>query len=447
MSIPSTLDRPPSRADSNGMEESVIPSDLPRPGKAVMVTAAIAFALLLIALFLIGWYPRHQIELQTDADAAAIDSGVPIVQAAAPKLSASSGELVLPADVKPYQMAALYTRSNGFLKELRHDINDRVQEGELLAVVDAGEVDAQLAQAIAARDQARANVDRAQADIDLAEVTLKRYVDAQKASPGSVTQEDLDTKKSALVDAAAALKQASANVTASDANVNQLTVLQSYERVYAPFSGTITSRNYDVGALLNQATTGTGAGKELFDIAQTDPLKVYISVPQTYATEIQMGQSASLVVRNYPGREFAGIVVRSSGSLDPATRTLLLEIHFPNPKNDLYAGMYGQVKLKVHPASPALTIPTSALIFNAQGIQVALVKDDKVHFQPITLGRDMGTELEVAAGLDEHDLVIANPGERLREGGPVKVAVSVPEAGSKPTPVAAAVAPDTAIRR
>ncbi len=267
--------------------------------------------------------------------------------------------------------------------------------------------------------QSDAAVTKAAADLDLAQRLMARYNDAEQNHPGTVPAMDLDTKKAAVDQAAAALVQAKANVVAAQADVQRLTTLQSFEKVIAPFAGTITSRNFDVGALIAPSNT---AGTELFRVAQTDTLRVFVNVPQADATKVRIGQPAFLLVRNYPGKQFKGTVARSSSAIDTTTRTLSLELHFPNRDAQLYAGMYGQVKLPVTEDNPVVTIPTSALVFNASGLQVALVKDGKVHFQKINGGRDFGTEMEIPTGLSTDDQVVANPGEKLGEGIDVKIA-------------------------
>jgi RND family efflux transporter MFP subunit len=253
---------------------------------------------------------------------------------------------------------------------------------------------------------------------------------SQKLSPGSVTQEDIDAKRAVVADDVGALNVAVATVAQDQAEVQRLAVLQGYEQVIAPFSGTITARNDDVGALINPSITT--AGTEIFDIADTDTLRVYVNVPQSASTQVQMGQPAYLTVRNYPKREFAGVVARMAGALDQNTRTLPFELDFPNSDGALYAGMYGQARLPLQQNQTVLVIPTSGLIFDRNGLQVAVVQDQKIHFQKISVGRDMGTAIEVTDGLTADDNVVVNPGERLAEG----VAVDAKSQDSPPTGVA-----------
>ena len=302
-----------------------------------------------------------------------------------------------------------------------------------MAVIETPEVDAQLAQSKANVEQAEANVVKAQAALDLAKTTLERYLDAQKNSPGSVTQEDVDTQKSNYENAVAALKQSQAGVTQAKANVQQEQVTVDFEKVYAPFSGTVTARNYDVGALLSP--TNTAAGQEIFDLAQTDTVRVFVNVPQVYANNITMNQPATLFVRNFPNVPFTGRVTYTAGAIDPNTRTLRVQIDFDNRDGRLYAGAYGQVHLPVTPKKGVMVIKTSALIFNSEKQHVAVLDgQDKVHFKDVTVGRDFGTEIEVTGGLDPTDHVVDNPGERVADGAEV-TAQKAPEdkkAAAKP---------------
>ncbi len=263
-------------------------------------------------------------------------------------------------------------------------------------------------------EQAKAAVNTAQSNLNLANKTLDHYTEANKEAPGSIAQTDLEQKQAAQEQAVAALTQAQANAKAAEANVHQLTVTQAFEKVVAPFSGTITVRNFDVGAYLS--ATNFGPGKQLFSMVDSSTMRVFVSVPQTYVTQIKNGQPAFLSVSNYPGREFQGSVKFKADALDPVTRTMQIELDFPNPKNELYAGMYGTARVAVSDEQPLLSIPSGALIFNASGVQVATVREGKIHFQKIAVGRDMGTELEVRDGLSRENLIVTSPGERLTEG-------------------------------
>ena len=363
-----------------------------------------------------------------------------MVSVAPPKEVSSNNPLVLPCDIKAYQETALYTRANGFLKKLNVDIHDQVKAGQVLAEIDTPDVDAQLAQSEATVNQEKASVVKAQADMDLAQRTLDRYDAVQKQGNGNVTQQEVDEKRTAVDQARAAIAQTQANVVAAEAAVQRLLVLQGFEKIVAPFDGVITMRNYDVGALVTPSDTSPG--RELFRLAETDKLRVYVSVPQIYATQIQIGAPAMLRVRNYGERDFLGKVARTSSSIDLATRVMSFELEFMNPDGALVPGMYGDAHLTVTGAAPVLRIPTSALLFDATGAHVALVQDGKIHFQKITPGRDLGTEMEVINGITTQDKVVSTPGEQLTEGIPVQVLepAHVANAVASPSPIGMKVA-------
>jgi RND family efflux transporter MFP subunit len=421
---------------SHGGGEHAIPPDLKIPPTSSIVIAVVVFVLLLIALLIIGEVPHYYEAKQASDDAVARAAQLPIVSYTVPTVSSGKDhEIVLPCDVKANQQTAIYTRTTGYLKKWYFDIGQHVEAGQLMAEIDTPEVDAQLAQSQASLKQNEAAVKKAEADQDLAQKTLDRYNKANAQSPGSVTEEAIDQNRSALKDADAALNQAIANVAAAEANVKQLTTQVGFEKVYAPFTGTVTARNYDVGALLSP--TNNAAGSEIFDLAQTDPLRVFVNVPQEYANSIHIPGKAKLFVRNFPAKPFMGDIALTSGAVDPNTRTLSVQMNFPNKDGQLFAGEYGEVHLPVEDAQPVALVPTSALVFNAQakGLQLSIVtdlqKDDKgeetgtVKMKPIKTARDFGTAIEVTSGLAEGDRVITNPSERTGDGAKVK-AVEAP---------------------
>jgi membrane fusion protein, multidrug efflux system len=402
-----------------------LPTDLPKPSTFTVIIVMVVIALLLVALFLLGLIPHlHRIALaKSDADAVASD--VPVVSVERPKPTSESKDLYFPADVRANQATAIFTRANGFLKKWNYDIQSRVKANTVLAVIDAPDIDAELEQAKANLAQARTTVAKSQSDLHLADVTLQRYIESQKASPGSVTQLAIDQQQATYDDAASALAQAKAAVASEQAAVDQFTVIQNFDQVVAPFDGVITARNYDNGALLSPTSS-----RELFDISQTDLLRVYVSVPQGDATAVQVGKPGYLQVpSNYPGKWFPGVVARTSDALDSGTRTLTVEVDFPNKDDSLRPGMFGQIRLPVGDARSVLMIPSGAVIFDAQGLQVALVQDNKIHLQKIGVGRDMGTSIEVTSGLSTSDQVVTNPGEKVAEGVTVK---AVAEPTTKP---------------
>jgi membrane fusion protein (multidrug efflux system) len=413
-------DHQPDTAPPHRQDENVVPKDLPKPGIVSVLVMCVILVAMLAGLFVLGLIPHldEAKQARSDADAAAQQTAAPMVSVIHPHLQKAAKDVFLPADVTPWARTSIYARSTGYLKEWKYDIGSRVKQGELLAVIDAPDVDAELNQAKATLEEAKASVIKGQADVANALSDYNRYLSANKANPGSVTPEDIDTKRDAYQDAVSAMGVYNATVAQDQAAVQQISVLQGFERIYAPFNGIITARNYDVGAYI---TPTSAAGSELFDIADTETLRVFVDVPQNYATQITIGQDAFLAVRNYPAREFKGTVARMTGALSETTRTLPFELDFPNSDGALYPGMYGQARIPVVNAQPLLIIPSSAMLFNANGIQVAVVKDGKAHFQKITIGRDLGVQLEITDGLSPDDFVITNPGERLLEGGAVQV--------------------------
>ena len=413
-------DHRPQEAPAHQQNEQVIPKDLPKPGFLSVLAICVVLVAMLVGLFVLGLIPHIEEARQAraDADAAAQQAAAPMVSVVHPQLQKTAKDVYLPANVTPWARTAIYARSTGYLKQWQYDIGSHVKRGNVLAVIDAPDVDAELVQAKATLEEAKASVIKGQADVDNAFTDYNRYLDAQKANPGSVTPEDIDSKRDAYQDAVSAMGVYNATVAQDQATVQQYSVLQGFEKIYAPFNGIITARNYDIGAYI---TPTSAAGAELFDIADTDTLRVFVDVPQNYATQIKIGQDAFLSVRNYPAREFKGIVARMTGSLSETTRTLPYELDFPNPDGALYPGMYGQARIPVFNSEPLLIIPSSALVFDANGVRVGVVKDGKAHFQKVTISRDLGITLDISDGLSADDQVITNPGERLDEGVPVQV--------------------------
>jgi RND family efflux transporter MFP subunit len=383
----------PSKSPHDPHDET-IPKNLPKVSTGSVLIGTAIFVILLIALFFVGYFPyRHGVE-EIDQLAKAAGETTPIVNVVRPQRQEEGTDLDLPADVRAFQSTSLFPRTSGYLSKLNVDIGDHVKDGQVLAVIDTPEVEAQLAQAKATVEQMQANVGKTKNDFDLSKTTLDRYQNFGKS--GGVTQQQVDEKSSAYAQAKATYEAAVASLASANAEVQRLTAVQNFSRIVAPFAGTITARNFDVGALLS--STGS---KELFRMEQTDTLRVFVNVPQTYATAIKTGQPADLLVSNYPGTPFPGKVARSTASLDSNTRTIKFEVDVPNPDGKLFAGMYGQVKFTVKPPTAPLIVPTSALVFNAKGMRVATVTDDhKIKYLPISVGRDFGTEVEVSTGLD-----------------------------------------------
>jgi RND family efflux transporter MFP subunit len=332
-------------------------------------------------------------------------NAVPTVSVVHPTAEKPDEELILPGTLQAYVESPIYARTNGYLLRWYHDIGSRVKQGELLADIDTPEVDQELMQARAARQQVVAQM-------DLAKINADRYQSLRKTD--SVSQEEADTQSSGY-------QQAVANLAAADANVKRLEELEGFKHVYAPFDGVITRRTVDPGALIN---AGAGAaGRELFDIARTDPLRVFVSVPQAYAPAIYDGLESVVTLQEFPGQKFTAKVARTADAIDPTTRTLLTEVDVPNKGGQLLPGSFGEVHFKPAINAKKVTIPVNAMLFRSQGPQVAVVDGDgKVQLRRIQIGRDYGTTLEIVGGVDENDLIIVNPSDSIEQGQHVNLA-------------------------
>jgi RND family efflux transporter MFP subunit len=311
-------------------------------------------------------------------------------------------EITLPGTVQPFIDAPIYARTTGYLRKWYADIGARVKAGQLLADIDTPEVDRQL-------DQARADLATAEANAKLARTTADRYRDLIKTD--SVSRQDLDNANGALEARETAIESARANV-------NRLQQLHAFARIEAPFDGVVTARNVDVGALI---TSGAGS-KELFHVAAVDRLRVFVNVPEVYSRAATPGLHAGLTLAEFPGRRFDGVLVRTSQSIDVASRTLLTEIDVDNRSGELLAGSYVQAHLKLAGAEATTKLPVNALIFGADGLQVAKVTNGKAMLSPVVIGRDYGDTVEVLSGLTPEDAVIVNPPDSLESGTAVQVA-------------------------
>lgn len=330
---------------------------------------------------------------------------IPVVAVIHPKVGAPQQEIVLPGDMQPYTDAPIYARTNGYLKKWYVDIGARVKAGQLLAEIDAPEVDQQL-------QQARADLATSEANLHLAEITATRYKDLMKTE--SVAQQDVDN-------ATGNFEAHKTAVESARSNVKRLEDTQSFQKIYAPFDGLITARNTDIGALIDSGSSG-GTTRELFHIAAVNRLRVYVNVPQIYSPHVKSGLHADLVLTEFPGRTFVGTVVRDSGAINDITRTLLAEIDVNNPTGELKPGSYVEVHLKLPTSVTTFTLPVNATIFKSAGMQVATVKNGKtIALVPITPGRDFGAEMEILAGLKSDDSVVINPPDSLTEGQSVNV--------------------------
>jgi RND family efflux transporter MFP subunit len=381
--------------------EITAPPKLPpaTPRKALFMIAVVVLALLAGAVItmLMRIHSSRVLAQETERES------VPTVAVLHPTLEKPDEELVLPGSLLAFEESPIYARTNGYLLHWYKDIGSRVTKGELLADIDTPEVDQELMQARATRQQIVAQM-------DLAKINSDRYLSLRTTD--SVSQQEADQQASGY-------QQAKANLDANDANVRRLQELEAFKHVYAPFSGVLTKRNVDPGALINAG----GTGKEMFDMARVDPLRVYVSVPQTYAPAIKNGMEAWVTLQELPGQKFKGTVARTAESIDPTTRTLLTEVDVPNKDGRLLPGSFGEVHFKPGISGQKVTLPVNTMLFRQEGPRVAVVgSDNKVQLRPITIGRDYGSTLEILGGVDVGDQVVINPADSLEEGQQVNIA-------------------------
>ncbi len=391
----------------------------PWPPPARRSSAPLTVTLALLALSGLGAYVVYRGLHRSEAlqEAPKEGASVPAVRVVEVRRAAQDQELSLPGTALADQQTSLYARINGYLKSYAVDIGDRVKKGQLVAEIDSPEVDQQLRQARATLGVVQAALLQAQANQDLAKVAADRWAALVKEK--AVSQQEADEKRLALVAREADVEAAKAAIRAQEANVKRLEELQSFKQIVAPFDGTITTRNVEIGTLVSE---GSGGGaRELFRMVQLQSLRFHIAVPEATVPAIRTGMEAALSFGAWPGRVFKGEVSRTSGAIDVASRTLLVEVRVANPDGALLPGMYAQVAFKLHPDAPVLLMPSNALLIRPEGTLVAVVgKDHIVHYRKIQVGRDYGTSIEVRSGLQEHDTVMLNPSTMIQEGEKVE---------------------------
>ncbi len=367
---------------------------------------ATVVGVLVVLGVLVGFIPRwHQRSLLR---AETVDLATPSVAVVSPKPSHTAAGLVLPAEVRPLLEAPIYSRGNGYLKRWLVDIGAHVEAGQLLAEVDTPELDQQL-------EQARAQLAESEAALALAKTTAERWADLLKTA--SVSEQENAEKQ-------ADYKLKTATVEADRANVHRLEQLQSFERITAPFAGTITARNTDIGDLIT-----AGSGMELFHLAQTRTLRVYVRVPQSAARGIVTGQSAELLIPEIPGQKFTATVTSTSEAMSTDSRTLLTELQVDNSQGEILPGSYAQVRFLDSKVNTVLMLPSNTLLFRAEGLQIGVVgPDDKVDLRSVSIGRDFGQTVEVLAGVGPTDRVVVNPADSLVSGTAVRIAEVSPSA-------------------
>jgi len=366
----------------------------PLVGAALLIVAAIA-----VAFWGISTRARALSVVTTETR----ELAVPIVAVITAEKGAPQQDIVLPGTMQAFTDAAIYARTNGYLRKWYADIGSRVRTGQVLADIDSPEVEQQL-------EQARADLATADANARLAQSTAERYRDLIKTD--SVSKQDLDNANGSLEAKLTA-------VNSAKANVRRLEQLHGFGQVTAPFDGVVTARNTDVGALID---SGSNA-KELFHVAAVHRLRVFVNVPEIYSRAAQTGMKADLTLAEFPGRAFTGTLARTAQSIDTASRTLLTEIDVENAKGELLPGSYAEVHLKLPGAQSTYKLPVNAIIFRTEGVRVAVVGEDgKVTLLPVTIGRDYGDSLEVVSGLSGRERIIVNAPDSIEAGQAVRVA-------------------------
>jgi len=417
------------RAEIESLKRQLAAQKTPRrgPSTASLIVFALIAIVVIVAGFFVGYLPRQRREQVLAAEAHDTTVALPLVNFTKVVRSGSKSQLVLPGNIQAVTEAPIVARATGYLRKRNADIGDRVKAGQVVAEIEAPELDQQILQANATIEQARSTVQQTEAALlqgkaneTLARANATRYDNLFKR--GVVSKQENDTYQAQYAAQQAnvqaldkATSAARSNVAAVEANLARLNQLKTYQTVRAPFDGVITVRNVDTGALVTEGNT------LLFRIAQTGSLRTYLNLPQSEAESVKVGQLATVTLTELPGRQFKGTVTRTANALDPATRTLLTEVQIPNQGGLLMPGMYAQVDLSVPRKNPPLLIPGDTLLVRSDGTQVAALDEtDTVHFTKIQLGRDFGDRIEVLSGLEEGVRLVINPGDAVREGGKVK---------------------------
>ncbi|MEI6667444.1 MAG: efflux RND transporter periplasmic adaptor subunit [Acidobacteriota bacterium] len=374
-----------------------------RSGAGTLMVLAVGIALGVSVWWGVNDRAKAMVELTRETR----EMAIPTVAVAHPTQGTSQEELVLPGTTQALTDAPIYARTGGYLKRRYVELGSKVKANQLLAELDAPELEQQI-------QQARADLATAEANSRLAQITADRYRDLVKTE--SVSQQDADN-------AAGTLDARKTAVDSARHNATRLEQLQSYTRIYAPFAGTITARNTDVGALIDPGSSG-GATRELFHISVTNRLRLFVSVPELYIRATKPGVTAELTFAEIPGRTFPAKLVRTAETIDVASRTLLVEFDVPNPDGALLAGAYAEVHLKPSAPTSVFRAPANALIFRADGLKIAVVRGgDKVAMTTVVIGRDFGTEVEVVSGLKGDETIVVNPPDSLTDGQVVRLLV------------------------
>jgi RND family efflux transporter MFP subunit len=401
----------------DGQHQMETPGKQPEPPPPAGKTRWVAAIALLVAIgiALAGILARrHQ---QSEVTKWTAEQAVPTVATIMPKQGVSDQQLVLPGDIEAWYEAPIYARVNGYLKDWYLDYGAHVQKGQLLADIDAPDLDAQLAAAKAKLASAQAQVKVREAERDFADTTYARWRDSPK---GVVSEQEQESKKAEYNSAVARYNASLADANVDQSQVNQLTAFEDFKRIVAPFDGIVTARNTDVGALINAGSGGNGP--QLFRVADVHEMRVFVQVPQEMSAAVHNGLTANLALPQYPDKTFKAVVATTSEAINKISRTLLVELHADNVDKLLQPGTFAEVHFNLASNPSTIRIPTSALIFRENGVQIAVLgAGNKIELRTIKLGRNLGTEFEVLKGLAVSDTVINSPPDSLSSGEVVKI--------------------------
>jgi RND family efflux transporter MFP subunit len=394
-----------------------VPVEAPRRRWRTVLLVPVVLGL----LFAVGYWPRRSAERGLTSAAAAVEQSLPRVGVTTAVAVDAGRSVTLPGNLVANRQAMINARATGYVRRWRVDIGDRVHAGDVLADLDTPELDQQLQQARATLRQQQAALEQAVANRDFAKVSASRQ--DVLVGQGLVAKQDADQADAQFKVGEANVHAGEANVAAAEASVRQLGQLVSFGHVVAPFDGRITQRNIDVGSLV--IAGGAAGSLPLFRIEAIDPIRVFVQVPQAFAPSVKDGETAGVTVRELPGRVFEGRVTRTAGTLDPALRTLNVEIDVPNPKGELLGGMYAQVAIEVAVAHRVVRVPSSAVISDAHGVHVATVDGTgRVHLVAVVRGLDNGRDVDLVEGLVGGEQLITSPGGDLVDGTRIEPATS-----------------------
>ena len=398
-----------------------VPPPSPQRLRRMGIIVAIAALVIAITGVAIRWIHQRDVRQWTTSGA------TPVVSVITPERGVAGLQTTLPGTIQAWYEAPLYARVSGYIKKWYEDYGAQVKKGQLLAEIDAPDLDAELAGAQATLKAADAQVKVREAEMDFARTTYARWRDSPQ---GVVSDQERESKKADFSSATARYNSAIADVRTDQGALDRLSAMEQFKRIVAPFDGVVTARNTDIGNLIN---AGVGSAPQLFRVADMHEMRVFVQVPQQLSAEIHNGLTAELDLPQYPDRTFKATVATTSQSINEAARTLLVELHADNTDNLLQPGTYAEVHFDLASNPDTVRIPTSALVFREQGMQVAILgKDNHVELRPVKLGRNLGTDVEVLSGLSVQDRVIESPPDSLSTGDLVRVADNTP-APSAPT--------------